>query len=159
MKKIKRPADSTVHIIIKWLMTAVFAWSGFLWSGITILQFLINNQEHRNLSVEFLIGSLILLLCLTLNWLRFYILQIIPGVIGLIVYLNPAKEMIDHASNTGGIFKPTFEQRYLPITVFGILALVLFVMRVLSLINAKMKRDEQFNNLPSESILDKHREN
>lgn len=159
MKKIERPLDKTFHLIIKWLMTAIFAWSGVIWSGMTVLQFSINSPEHSNLAWGFLAGSLILLLCLILCWVRLYILQIVPCVVGLIVYLDPAKEMIDHAEQTGVLFKPTFEQRYLPMLAFAILALALFVARILRIAADRAQREEEYNNRPSESILDKHKDN
>lgn len=158
MKKIKRPEDSKLQIIIKCLMTAVFAWSGFFWSGITVLNFFLINQEHKNLATGFLASSLILLLCLVLCWLRLYIAQFIPCVVGLIAYLIPAREMIDHAAETGVLFKPTFEQRYLPIIAFALLGLVLFALRVMALVSEKMKRDDEYNNRPAESILEKRKD-
>ncbi len=158
MNKLKRTADKTPQIIIKCLMTAVFLWSGFFWSGVTILQFFINNTEHRNLAIEFSVSSALLLICLILCWLRFYILQFIPGMIGFIAFLNPVKEMMDHVADTGVIFKPTFEQRYLPMIAFAIFSLALLLIRILGIISEKAKREEEFNNRPTESIFDKHSE-
>ena len=158
MNKPKRAADKTPQIIIKCLMTAVFLWSGFFWSGVTILQFFINNTEHRNLAIEFSVSSALLLICLILCWLRFYILQFIPGMIGFIAFLNPVKEMMDHVADTGVIFKPTFEQRYLPMIAFAIFSLALLLIRILGIISEKAKREEEFNNRPTESIFDKHSE-
>lgn len=146
------------QIIIKCLMTAVFLWSGFFWSGVTILQFFINNTEHRNLAIEFSVSSALLLICLILCWLRFYILQFIPGMIGFIAFLNPVKEMMDHVADTGVIFKPTFEQRYLPMIAFAIFSLALLLIRILGIISEKAKREEEYNNRPTESIFDKHSE-
>lgn len=158
MNKLKRRADKTPQIIIKCLMTAVFLWSGFFWSGVTILQFFINNTEHRNLAIEFSVSSALLLICLILCWLRFYILQFIPGMIGFIAFLNPVKEMMDHVASTGVIFKPTFEQRYLPMIAFAIFSLALLLIRILGIISEKAKREEEYNNRPTESIFDKHSE-
>lgn len=139
-------------------MTAIFAWSGLFWSGVTILQFFINNTTYKYLAASFLAGSVILLAGLILAWARFYILQAVACVIGLIVYLNPAREMIDHAAETGVIFKPTFEQRYLPMVGFAILSLVLFVIRVWTAVSARIERQEEYNNRPAESILEKRRD-
>lgn len=154
----KRPSDKNIHLAVKVIMTAIFLWSGFFWSGVTMLNFFINNTEYSYLSVQFLAGSLILLLSLLLCWFRFYILQIIPCVIGLIVFLRPAREMIDHAAETGILFKPTFELRYLPIIGFAILSAALLMVRIWELAAAHIERQDEFNNRPTESVLDKHRE-
>lgn len=154
--KLKRPEDKIAHKVIKWVMTAIFAWSGFLWSGITALQFLINSTDHRNLAIGFLIGSLILLLCLILCRLRLYILQFIPAIVGLTVFLIPAREMIDHAADTGVIFKPSFEVRYMPMIGLVILSFVLFIMRIALIFFERSQKREEYNNLPSESVLDRH---
>lgn len=158
MKKIKRPEDKPIHIVLKVAMTVIFLWSGFFWSGVTVLQFFINNQEHRNLAIEFFTASVILFFGLLLSWLRLYIVQFIPSIIGFIAFLNPAREMIDHAAETGVIFKPSFELRYLPVIGFAILSLVLLILRVGSIVSEKSRVTEEYNNRPSESILDKHRE-
>ena len=154
----KRPEDKKFHTIIKVLMSAVFAWSGFFWSGVTALQFFINDQSNAHLSSMFLAGSIVLLIALLLAWARLYILQFIVCLVGLAVYLRPAREMIDHAADTGVLFKPTFEQRYLPMVGFAILAMVLFILRVSSIISKKLEQREEFNNRPTESILDKKSE-
>ena len=82
------------QIIIKCLMTAVFLWSGFFWSGVTILQIFINSTE----------------------------------------------------------------QRYLPMIAFAIFSLALLLIRILGIISEKAKREEEFNNRPTESIFDRHSE-
>lgn len=151
----KRPEDKKIHTVVKIIMTAIFLWSGFFWSGVSIYNFYSLNPEYSHLSSQFLIGSLVLLLALILCWLRLYILQLIPCVIGLIVFLRPAKEMIDHVLGTGVYFKPTFEQRYLPMIGFGVLSLVLFITRVWTLFSSRLEKREEFNNRPTESILEK----
>ncbi len=158
MKKSIRPADGKFQTAVKVIMSLVFAWSGFFWSGVTALQFFINNTSHKNLAVGFFTASLVLLLGLVLCWARLYILQVIPSIVGIIMFLSPAREMIDHAADTGVIFKPSFEVRYLPVIAFGILSLVLFAVRVYGIISARNERREEFNNLPSESVLEKHHE-
>lgn len=151
----KRPIDKNLHIIVKVLMTAIFLWSGLIWGGVTILHIFLNDNSNSQLVPGFLAGSLILLAGLILAWVRLYILQLIPCLVGLIVYLQPAREMIDHAADTGVIFKPTFEQRYLPMIGFAILSLVLFIMRVYSVVSARIEKQEEYNNRPAESILEK----
>lgn len=136
-------------------MTAIFLWSGFFWSGVTALQFFINDQSNIHLAAGFFAGSAVLLAALLLAWFRLYILQFIVCLAGLAIYLRPAREMIDHSAETGVLFKPTFEQRYLPIIGFAILAMVLFILRVYGIVSKKQEQREAFNNLPTESILDK----
>ena len=97
----KRPTDKPIHIVAKSAMTAVYLWSGFFWSGVAILNFWLNDPSDSHLSVGFLAGSLILLASLILCWLRLYILQIIPCIAGLAVYLKPAREMMDKAARLG----------------------------------------------------------
>ena len=151
----KRPNDNKTHIAAKVLMTAIFAWSGLLWSGVAILQFFINDTSNAHLAAGFLWGDVILLAGLILAWTRMYILQLLPCIIGLIIYLKPAREMIDHAADIGVVFKPTFEQRYLPIIGFAILSLVLFILRVYAVVSARIEKQEEYNNRPAESILEK----
>lgn len=154
--KIKRPADKVGHKILKIAMMAVYLWSGFFWAGVTALNFLINDLSNVHLAYRFAAGSLVLLLGLILAWLRLYVLQIIPCMAGLAVFLNPAREMIDRAAETGVLFKPTFEQRYLPIIAFAIFSLVLFILRVWGIFAARAERKNEFDNMPTESVLDKH---
>lgn len=151
----KRPTDKKIHTYIKVLMTAIFLWSGLIWSGMAILQFFINDTSNAHLASKFLLGDVILLAGLILAWARVYILQLIPCLVGLIIYLQPAREMIDHAAETGKLFKPTFEQRYLPIIGFAILSFVLFILRVYAVVSSRIEKQEEFNNLPAESVLEK----
>lgn len=139
-------------------MTVLYLWSGFFWAGVTALNFYINDLSNVHLAHRFVAGSIILLAALVLAWLRFYILQIIPCIIGLIVFLTPAREMIDRAAETGVLFKPTFELRYLPIIAFAIFSLILFILRIWGIASAKAERRSEYDNSPSESVLDKHHE-
>lgn len=150
----KRPNDKKIHTAVKVLMTALFAWSGF-WSGMATLQFFINNTAHIDLAKGFLLGTLILLAGLLLAWFRLYILQAVVCAVGLIAFLKPAREMIDHAAETGVLYKPTFEQRYMPIIGFSIMSLVLLILRIYAVVSAKMERQEELDNRPAQSILEK----
>ena len=155
---VKRPEDKKLHLIAKMIMTAIFLWSGFFWSGATIINFYMLKPEYSHLSPQFLAGSLVTLLALILCWLRFYILQIFPCAIGLILYLRPVKEMMDHVAGRGVYFKPTFEQRYLPMIGFAILSVALFIIRLWQIFSAKAERRSEFDNSPAESILEKRRD-
>ncbi len=155
----KRPADKPVHIVAKAAMTAVYLWSCFFWSGVAILNFWLNDPVDSHLSVWFLAGSAVLLAALVLCWLRFYIIQILPSIVGLAVYLKPAREMMDKAADLKEVvFKPTFEQRYMPVVGFALLALALFIARVWQIASARAEKKREFNDLPTESILEKRRD-
>ncbi len=158
MTKYRRPIDKAPHIVVKLAMTAIFLWSGFFWSGVTVLNFYINDLSNVRLANLFLAGSAILLAALLLCWFRLYIVQMIFTVAGLAVYLIPSAEMVNRAARTGVPFKPTFEQRYLPVIGFAILALVLFIIRIWQLAAARIERRQEFDNRPTESVLEKHRE-
>lgn len=153
-----RPLDSKAQIAVKVIMTLIFAWSGLFWSGVTVLQFYINDPLNSHLATGFLVGSLLLLLGLVLCWFRLYMIQFPVCVAGFIVYLMPTREMIDHVAGSGVIFRPTFEQRYLPMAGLMILSFALLTVRVWKIFSSKAKKKEEFNNSPSESILDKHSE-
>lgn len=154
----KRPSDTKAHIFIKAVMTAIFLWSGFFWSGVTIVNFALLNTEYSHLAYQFVAGSLLLLFALVLCWLRLYILQIIPCAVGLAVFLTPTREMIAHVEGSGAVFKPSFELRYLPVIGFAILAAALCIIRIWQIISDRAEKKNEYNNRPTESILDKHRE-
>lgn len=152
----KRRPDKAVHKVVKVAMTLIFLWSCFFWSGVTVLNFLINDTDFSYLATGFLVGSGLVLISLILCWLRFYFIQIIPCIAGLIVYLSPAREMIDRAAKIEVEFKPSFELRYLPTVAFGILSLCLFIGKIYLLFAERAKKREEFDNMPTESVLDKH---
>lgn len=155
----KRQKDAAVQTFAKVLMSLIYLWSGFFWSGVTIYNYYKLSPEYSYLSTKFLIGSLILVLALILCWLRFYIIQIIPSIAGFLVFLSPVREMIEHVSDSGVYFTPTFEVRYLPIIGFVILSFALFVGRIWIIAAKRAAEREEFNNRPSESVLEKHHEN
>lgn len=111
--------------------------------------------DSRSIALRMFWGSVVLLISLILSWLRLYIIQIIPAITGLILFLNPVREMMDHVANSGAVFKPGFEVRYLPAVVFGILSLCLIIVRLWGIHSAKIERLEEYNSRPSASILDK----
>lgn len=154
----KRPADAGVQTFAKIVMTLIFLWSGFFWSGVTIYNYYRLNPEYSYLSTEFLIGSSVILAGLILCWLRLYILQLPVTAVGFIVFLAPVREMIEHVKGTGVYFSPTFEVRYLPIIGLMILSAALFIGRIWQVFSKRSAEREEYNNRPSESILDKHHE-
>lgn len=154
----QRPIDKPIHTFTKVIMTAIWLWSCFFWCGITMLYFLLERADvadSRAIAVKMFAGSVILLAALILSWLRLYIIQIVPSVAGLIVFLNPVREMMDHVANTGAVFKPGFEVRYLPTAAFAILSLCLLIVRLWGIHTAKAARLEEYNSSPAASILDK----
>lgn len=154
----KRQNDNAAAIIAKVLMSAVYLWSGFFWSGVTVYNFAVLNTEYSYLAKEFVVGSALLLAALLLCWFRLYIIQFAPAVAGIIVFLIPAREMIQHVEGTGVYFKPSFEARYLPIIVFGVLSAALLIGRIWNIFSTHAEARERFNDQPTESVLDKHKE-
>lgn len=158
MKMPERSQDKVYHTVLKVIMTAAFLWSGFFWSGVTVIWCFIDvTGTHMNLAYEFLTGSAVLLIALVLCWLRLYLIQIIPAIAGIILFLNPAREMIDHAASTGVVFKPTFEQRFMPAAGFAAISLIFFIIKIVEIMGERMAKKEEYNNRPAESILDKHK--
>ena len=154
----KRPSDNAATIIAKILMTAIYLWSGFFWSGVTVYNFLVLNTEYSYLAGGFIAGSALLFASLLLCWFRLYIVQLFPAIAGIIVFISPAREMIGHVSGSGVYFTPSFEARYLPVVLFGILSAALVIGRVWQIFAKRAEERSRFNDLPSESILEKHRE-
>lgn len=157
----RRPNDKPIHTFVKVTMTAIWLWSGFFWCGITMLYFLLERADaadSRSIALKLFWGSVILLLALILSWLRLYIIQIVPAAVGLIVFLNPVREMMEHVANSGVVFKPGFEVRYLPTVAFGILSLCLLIARLWGIHTAKAARLEEYNSSPAASILDKRKD-
>ncbi len=155
--KIKRQPDSKLHIFAKILLTAIYLWSGFFWSGVSVIYYIIE-PDMTHIAVEFLISSALLLISLVLCWFRLYIWQFPFCVIGLAVYLQPAAELIRLANQREVYFKPSFELRYLPVIAFGVIALILFAYRFWQRITLKAAKQSEFDNSPTQSILEKRRD-
>ena len=60
--------EHKIYLFAKLLMTLIFLWSGFFWSGVTVLNFYINMTFDSHLATLFLIGSILLLVSLILCW-------------------------------------------------------------------------------------------
>ena len=73
---------------------------------------------------------------------------------GTVLFCVAAAEMIDVAEQTEVVFKPSFEWRYLPIVLYCIIALCLFVVTLLKKIDERKRLQDEFNNSPAKSILD-----
>ena len=153
-KKNSRDKEPVIMLIAKSAMIILFLWSGFFWSGVTIINFYMYNTEYSYLATQFLIGSSFLLVSLILCLLRKYILQFVFCVMGLIPYLMGAGEMMGVAETTGVVFNPSFELRHLPILVFVFISLLFAMMKIWQNTTKKIERRNEFDNSPTKSILD-----
>lgn len=154
-----RYRDNKFSVLAKILITVIYLWSCFFWAGVTILNFYINTPEYSYLSTGFLSASIIITLGLVLIYLRFYISQFVFCAAGTAVFLRYACEMIDNAAETKVVFKPSFELRYMPVIALVILSFVLAVLSAQRLISERQRRKAEFNNRPSQSILEKRDDN
>lgn len=150
----RRLTDTKSTKFLKILSTAIFAWSGFFWAGVTILNFYINMPESSHLAQNFLIGAILIFVSLLLCWFRFYILQLPVCAVGTVFFLIASAEMIDTARFQGLEFTPSFELRYMPIIGLAAISLVLSMIQIWNLIAKKIEKNNEFNNSPSKSILD-----
>ena len=150
----RRLTDTKSTKFLKILSTAIFAWSGFFWAGVTILNFYINMPESSHLAQNFLIGTILLFVSLLLCWFRFYILQVPICAVGTVFFLIASAEMIDTARFQGLEFTPSFELRYMPIIGLAAISLVLAMIQIWNLIAKRIEKNNEFNNSPSKSILD-----
>ena len=150
----RRLTDTKSTKFLKILSTAIFAWSGFFWAGVTILNFYINMPESSHLAQNFLIGTILLFVSLLLCWFRFYVLQLPICAVGTVFFLIASAEMIDTARYQGLEFTPSFELRYMPIIGLAAISLVLAMIQIWNLIAKKIEKNNEFNNSPSKSILD-----
>lgn len=153
-QKSLREKEPIIMLVAKSAMIILFAWSGFFWSGVTIINFYAFDPTYSYLATEFLIGSLLFLSALILCCLRKYILQFAFCAAGLIPYLMAVNEMMDVAETTGVVFKPSFELRYLPIFVFALISLIFAMMQIWKNTLKRIEIRNEFDNRPTKSILD-----
>ncbi len=143
-----------IFLAAKLLMLAVYLWSGFFWGGATIYNFYFLTKTETHLATMLLIGSSCLLLSLILSFAKKYIFQMPFALAGTVLYCVVAAEMMAVAKKTAVVFTVAFEYRYLPAILFGVLSLALFGYKAYTLIMAKKNAQEEYDNLPSKSILD-----
>ncbi len=146
--------EPIIMLVAKSAMIILFAWSGFFWSGVTIINFYAFDPAYSYLATEFLIGSVFFLLSLILCHLKKYILQFVFCAAGLIPYLIAVNEMMDVAEKTGVVFKPSFELRYLPIFIFAFISLIFAMMKIWQNTLKRIEIRNEFDNRPTKSILD-----
>ncbi len=154
-----RYIDNKFTVAVKILLAVIYMWSCFFWSGVTILNFYINTPEYSYLSTGFLSGSILITLGLVLIFLRFYIIQFVFCASGTAVFLKNACEMIDVAAKSEVVFKPSFELRYMPVVALIIFSFVLAVLSAQRLISERQRKENEFNNRPAQSILEKRDDN
>lgn len=152
-----KKTENRAYLAAKIAMTLTFLWSGFFFSIIPVLTY-INNEEFSHISYRFIAAFPFLLSGLILCWLKLYIPQFPLCAVGLIIFINPAIELIDLASKKGIIFKPSFELRYMPIIAFGLISLVLFMVKFRQILVERNRRRNEYDNRPTESVLEKHHE-
>lgn len=152
-----KKTENRAYLAAKIAMTLTFLWSGFFFSIIPVLTY-INNEEFSHISYRLIAAFPFLLLGLILCWLKLYIPQFPLCAVGLIIFINPAIELIDLASKKGIIFKPSFELRYMPIIAFGLISLVLFMVKFRQILVERNRRRNEYDNRPTESVLEKHHE-
>lgn len=146
--------EPLIVLIAKSAMLILYLWSGFFWSGVTIINFYINDPEYSYISTWMLIGSILLMLSLVFSFKRRYILSLPFMAVGTFVFLNPVSDMIDIATQTGVEFTPSFELRYIPIVAFSIISLALSMYGIWKKESKKIEERNKFYNSPTKSILD-----
>lgn len=154
-----RYKDTRFTLFVKIIMTAVYAWSCFFWAGVTILNFYINMPEYSYLATGFLTGSIFMTVGLVLLFLRFHISQFPFIVAGTVIFLKNAGEMIDVAVKSEVVFKPSFELRYVPVIAIAGFSFVLVVMSIARIVAERKSAEEEYNNRPAQSILEKRNDN
>ncbi len=144
-----RLKDTKFTIFLKIVSTAIFAWSGFFWAGVSILNFYWSGNPN-NYGDKFLFGSIFLLISLIGCWLRFYILQLPLCITGTILYLIPAYDIITVTVNTDN----NWSLKFMPVVGMTMISLVFAMLQIWNLISKKIEKQNEFNNRPSKSILD-----
>ncbi len=144
MNKI-RYDDWALTIFLKIVAAAAFLWSGFFWSGVTILNFYMFNTDESYRATGFLVASIFLLVSIVLMFLRMYIIQFPFCVVGSVVYLVQAGELIDAIES--------YTMRYIPEIAILIVSLILFILHMARVISRSMGEKEKLDTAPAESII------
>ncbi|MCD7823436.1 MAG: hypothetical protein LUG86_05395 [Oscillospiraceae bacterium] len=137
--------DWAFTIILKIAATAAFLWSGFFWSGVTIINFYSFNTSESYRATGFLVASILILISLILMYLRMYIVQFPFCVIGSIIYLIQAGQLIDKIES--------YTVRYIFEVVILIASLILFALHMARVISKSLDEKGRFNTSPAESII------
>ncbi|MCD8344860.1 MAG: hypothetical protein LUC38_02730 [Oscillospiraceae bacterium] len=137
--------DWAFTIILKIVAVVAFAWSGFFWSGVTILNFYMFNTDESYRATGFLVASIILIISIVFMFLRMYTIQFPFCVVGSIIYLIQAGQLIDKIES--------YTMRYIPEIVILIASIILFMLHLARAISTSMGEKESRNTAPAESII------
>ncbi|MCD7847318.1 MAG: hypothetical protein LUG49_04740 [Oscillospiraceae bacterium] len=137
--------DWAFTIVLKIVATVAFLWSGFFWSGVTIINFYQFNTAESYRATGFLVASILLLISLVLMFLRMYIIQFPFCVVGSVIYLIQAGQLIDKIES--------YTTRYIFEIVILIASIILFMLHMARVISSTMAENEKINTAPAESII------
>ncbi len=137
--------DWAFTIILKIVATAAFLWSGFFWSGVTIINFYSFNTSESYRATGFLVASILILISLVLMFLRMYIIQFPICVVGSVIYLIQAGQLIDKIES--------YTMRYIPEIAILIVSIILFTLHLARVISRTLDEKEKLNTSPAESII------
>ncbi|MCC8196868.1 MAG: hypothetical protein LIO49_08780 [Ruminococcus sp.] len=137
--------DTAFAIALKVLATLAFLWSGLFWSGVSIINFYKFNPTESYRATAFLIASILLLISLVLMYLKYYFSQFPFAVVGSIIYLVQAGQLIDAIES--------YTMRYIPEIAFLIVSIILFMLHAAKVISKNLAEKEKINTAPAESII------
>ncbi|MCD7805374.1 MAG: hypothetical protein LUH03_09610 [Oscillospiraceae bacterium] len=137
--------DWAFTIFLKIVALVAFLWSGFFWSGVTIINFYQFNTAESYRATGFLIASILLLISIILMFLRMYIIQFPICVVGSVIYLVQAGQLIDVIES--------YTTRYIFEIVILIASIILFMLHLARVISKSMAESEKINTAPAESII------
>lgn len=137
--------DWAFTIFLKIVALLAFLWSGFFWSGVTIINFYQFNTAESYRATGFLVASILLLISIVLMFLRMYIIQFPICVVGSVIYLVQAGQLIDAIES--------YTVRYIFEIVILIVSIILFMLHLARVISRSMAENEKINTAPAESII------
>ncbi len=137
--------DWALTIFLKIVALLAFLWSGFFWSGVTIINFYQFNTAESYRATGFLVASILLLISIILMFLRMYIIQFPVCVVGSVIYLIQAGQLIDKIES--------YTVRYIIEIVILIVSIILFMLHMARVISRTMAENEKINTAPAESII------
>ena len=137
--------DWAFTIFLKVVATLAFLWSGFFWSGVTILNFYVFNTDESYRATSFLVASILILISIILMFMRCYIIQFPFCLVGSVIYLVQAGQLIDAIES--------YTMRYIPELLILIISVILFMLHMARVISKSLSENEKINTAPAESII------
>ncbi len=137
--------DWAFTIFLKIVALLAFLWSGFFWSGATILNFYMFNTDESYRATGFLTASILLLVSIVLMFLRMYIVQFPICVVGSAIYLVQAGQLIAAIES--------YTMRYIFEIVILIVSIILFALHLARVVSKSLDEKGRFNTSPAESII------